>query len=231
MTDRERTFTTPYALDVPALLSTPENPDGSLLVALHGLGMTPESFRDEVSACAPAATTLLIPQGPLPFEMRRPSGIRQGNAWYIYTGDNPEFRAWLPRTEEWLLRVVDHALEHDDIDPGRVDLLGFSQGGYLAGFAGVRNPDSFRRLVVAGGRIKHEILAEPAATAVRDHPEFRVLCVHGDSDESISGDAVRRSADALRAQGLEVSFEAFPAGHRVLREPGCQAAIRRFLSG
>ena len=219
----------PFTHEVPVELHRPEGGgDGSLLVALHGMGMSAASFAPDVLACLPQGTSALIPQAPLPYEMRSPKGIRQGNGWYIYTGDTEGFLASMRHAEAWLLRQVDFAVADHGFDPARVSLLGFSQGGYLAGYMGLRHPKRFRRLVVAAARIKHEVLDEDARRAATK--EFRVLQVHGEADESIAASAARASCDAIAASGVPVEFRAYPAGHAVLRDERCRDEVRAFLA-
>lgn len=219
----------PFTLETPVHVHLPAaDADGSLLVALHGMGMSAGSFARHVLPLTPPASTLLLPQGPLPYEIRREGGIRQGNSWYVYLGDDDQFVESMGHTEAWLLDVVASCVESLDLDPRRVSLLGFSQGGYLAGFVGLRNAERFRRLVVAGGRIKHEVLLDAATAAAST--SLRLLDVHGAEDGSVSLDAVRASAQAIADRGVPVRVETFPTGHAVLRHAPCQAIVREFLA-
>lgn len=217
----------PYTLSSPYDVHAPGGEaDGSLLVALHGQGMSAQSFRRHVMPCVPDGRTALLPQAPLPFEVRREAGIRQGNGWYVYLGDEEGFLRWMDLTGEWVLGIVDTVVRERGLDPARVSLLGFSQGGYLAGYLGIRNAARFERLVVAGARIKHEVLADAARAAAG----FPLLCVHGDEDPSVSVEAVRRSVDVVAAAGPDAVLQTYPAGHAVLKNPSCQAAVRAFLA-
>jgi len=211
--------TAAFAAEVPYRLHVPERCDGSLVVALHGMGQSAASFEEEALACAPDGAAVLVPQGPYAYEMRRREGPpRQGNAWYVFTGDSAEFVASMARTEDWLRALVgtvlldapDEALRPER---ARVALLGFSQGGYLAGFVGVRNPERFRAVVVAAGRIKDEVLMDEAPRAAA--AGLRVL------------DA---SAERLAAAGVAVEFRTYPAAHAVLRDETCRADVRAFLA-
>lgn len=218
----------PFTAEVPVDLHLPQHGDGSLVVALHGMGMSAESFAKDALPCAPEKSAVLIPQAPLAFELRSPKGNRQGNGWYVYTGDTEAFLASMQRTEEWLLRQVDFAVADHGLDGKRVSLLGFSQGGYLAGWTGVRHAARFRRVVVAAGRIKHEVLESDARRAAgRD---FRVFHAHGEKDESVSAAAAQASCAALSAWGADCAFRTFDCGHAVLRDPACAAAVRSFLA-
>ena len=97
----------PFTHEVPVDLHRPDDGgDGSLAVALHGMGMSAASFAKDVLPCLPERASALIPQAPLPFEMRSGKGIRQGNGWYVYTGDTDDFLASMRHAEAWLLRQI-----------------------------------------------------------------------------------------------------------------------------
>lgn len=222
-------YTVPFMLSVPVELHRPADPDGSLVVALHGQGMTPRSFRREALPAMPERATVLLPQAPLPFEIRKEGRFKQGNSWYVYLGDSPEFLTAMERAENWLRYVLEATLARGGLDAERVSLLGFSQGGYLAGFVGLRDPQRYRRLVVAGGRLKHEVL-EDAARAAAQIDGYDVLCVHGEQDAGVPLAPTRESVEVVRAWGVPVTLRTYPAAHHVLRDADCQADVRRFLT-
>src|SRR6185503_2836754 len=97
------------------------------------------------------------------------------------TRESDAFLASMRHVEEWLLKQIDFVVRDHGFDAARVSLVGFSQGGYLAGFVGIRHAARFRRLVVAGGRIKHDVLEDDARRAAAT--KLRVLGVHGEQDE------------------------------------------------
>ncbi len=222
-------FSVPFLQSVPVELHRPEDPDGSLVVALHGQGMRPTSFARETLAAMPKRATVIYPQAPLPFEIRTGTRIKQGNGWYVYLGDTPEFLESMERAEHWLRYVLDATLAKGGLDASRVALLGFSQGGYLAGFVGLRNADRFDRLVVAGSRLKHEVLEDATRAAAAAQPSFRILDVHGEQDASVRPDPCRESAAKITELGVPVDFRTYPAKHYVLRNDACRADVRAFL--
>lgn len=222
-------FSVPFMQSVPVELHRPADGDGSLVVALHGQGMTPRSFRREALPAMPERATVLLPQAPLPFEIRKEGRFRQGNSWYVYLGDAPEFLAAMDRAENWLRYVLDATLARGGLDADRVALLGFSQGGYLAGYVGLRDPERYRRLVVAGARLKHEVLEEDARAAA-EIDGYRVLAVHGEQDEGVRPGPTRESVEAVRAWGVDVTLRTYGTGHHVLRDAGCQGDVRDFLA-
>jgi phospholipase/carboxylesterase len=145
----------------------------------------------------------------------------------VWTGDSEEFTRSLERTAAWLLGVIDAEVAAAGLDAGRVSLVGFSQGGYLAGFTALRHPARFRALVVAAGRLKDEILAADAPRAAA--AGLRVLDVHGEKDAAVRPEPCRASAERLAALGLPVEFRTYDAGHAVLRDPRCRDDVRGFL--
>lgn len=224
-------FGVPFMQSVPVELRRPEEPDGSLVVALHGQGMRPASFARETLPAMPERATVVYPQAPLPFEVRRPGRIKQGNGWYIYLGPTDEgFLASMQRAENWLRYVLEATLARGGLDPDRVSLMGFSQGGYLAGYVGLRNAALFDRLVVAGARLKHEELADAARAAATARPGFRVLDVHGEQDEGVPVEPCRQSAHEIAECGVDVDFQTFDTTHNVLRDDDCRRVVRAFLS-
>jgi predicted esterase len=225
--------TLPFVREVPWRLHLPAGPGVPvpLLVALHGKTDTAARFEAEALGALPPGWGLLVPSGPIPRDHQGPAG-RQGigDAWYLYDGDTPAFRESLDRAEaflvELLLRVRRAAGESRPIDPSRAWLLGFSQGGYLAGMAAVRRPEEFRGAVLVGARLKVEALGGhlPAAAAAGT----AVLALHGSRDLLVAADRQRESVAAARAAGLDATMEEFDAAHAF--PPPMRDAARAWLA-
>ena len=88
---------------------------------------------------------------------------------------------------------------------------------------------NLRFLVVAGARLKHEILEEATRAAAAAHPSFRILDVHGEEDEGVGVESCRESAAKITACGVPVEFRTYPTNHHVLRDDTCRADVRAFL--
>ncbi len=193
-----------------------------LLVALHGKGDRADRFEEEAREAVPPGWALLLPSGPVPRD-RHPAkgGVSLGDSWYLYDGDTPAFRASLAAAEAHLLRVLKHIRRHGVFRPAA--LLGFSQGAYLAGVAGVRHPDRFRAVVQVAGRLKTEMLGPdlPAARGVR------ILGLHGTRDEAVKPGPSAASLAEVRAAGLQAEFREFDAGHEFT--PEMRRAARDWL--
>ena len=182
-----------------------------LVVAFHGMGEDGAGFAELLRGLESDERILLFPDAPLPRETKTDDGRREGFAWYIYTGDQAAFLASVERTETYILSLIDRIIDTQPVDPERVALLGYSQGGYFAGIMALRHPGRFRGLASACCRLKHEIL--PEGDADTPPPSLPILAVHGARDRHIPIDAARDSAESLRALGLDVDFRVFPSGH------------------
>jgi phospholipase/carboxylesterase len=157
----------------------------------------------------------LFPQGVYPYEIRREGSMRIGYAWYLYDGKDEPFRTTLERSETYLLGLIDRVLASCGGDPGRVFLLGFSQGAYLGHFVAIRNAARFAGLVaIAGGRIKEEFVAESLAGSSR----LPVLMLHGEKDEAVPLERARVMQEMLVRHGFPVELKAFDFGHEMRRD-------------
>ena len=163
---------------------------------------------------------LLAPDGPLPFEKRKNPGIAIGHGWYLYTGDQAQFHAELERAEAYVLAWIAKARAERSIDSSRITLLGYSQGGYLAGFLALRHTDLVRGLVLVSTRFKHEFVVQE----LRSAPLPAVLVVHSEGDVAIPWKAAEPSVDLLRHAGADVEVELHGEGHRLPGDLGARVS-------
>lgn len=214
-----------YLLDVAPRGASERGSPPPLLVALHGQGMTAASFRRVLRHLPETGHARLFPEGPHAFEIREGGEIRPGHGWYIFLGDQTAFRVELERSEAHLLAVLDRVeREHGPFDRTRSVLLGFSQGGYLAGFLAARHPERFAGAVIAASRLKHEFLAAELASG--GLPRF--LLLHSPEDPSLPFARAEESRDLLAAAGAQVDLFPHAGGHRL--PPEALAELGRWLA-
>ena len=224
----------PFLLPVPWRLHLPPGRGGPapLLVALHGKGDRADRFEAEALDALPRGWALLVPSAPLPRDRAGGGDRAVGGSWYLYDGDTALFRESLARAEAHVVGLLARILPEAPPpgfrapDPARISLLGFSQGGYLAGVAAVRRPGLFRAAVVAGGRLKHEMLggwAPGAGGGGRARAPPR-----GARAGAAPPAPSERSMGAAREAGLDASFRVLPGGHAF--SPRMRAEARRWLS-
>ena len=111
-----------------------------LLVAIHGMGMCAEEFVEILEPLRQLPIVIFVPDGVYPFEIRAGGNLRIGRGWYLYTGDEERFVRSMKKSGRHLNTLVNQVVKEHGIDPDRIAMMGFSQGGYFAGYFGIRPP-------------------------------------------------------------------------------------------
>jgi phospholipase/carboxylesterase len=189
----------------------PADADGPApaVVVLHGRGADEDDL-------LPVAERL--PGDRHVLSARAPDRLGPGYSWYeldLSAGGLHESQpdaAGFARSRDLLDEFVDEAVEGYPIDPERVGVLGFSQGAILGLATVLERPDAF-----AWCAALHGYLAESHADLDRfDGVEgFPVFLGAGEMDQVIPASRAERAADLLAADGLDVTFEAYPTGHGI----------------
>lgn len=198
------------------------------MVALHGQGMNAEEFSKILSPLRARTSILFVPEGVYPFEVRAAGHLRIGRAWYLYKGDDEGFVRSMKKAGRHLRALIDRVMEEYPVNPERVALLGFSQGGYFAGYFGIRHAALFRGLAVMGARVKHEVLGRELPRS----KHLQVLLTHGRKDRAVPIRLAEQSRDVLLEAGIDVEFRSYDCGHHVTAEQlrDLRAWLKQLLS-
>jgi phospholipase/carboxylesterase len=188
---------------VELLVGPDPGPAGRIaIVALHGLGDTPENFSNWLRAAPISARVLVV---------RAPETYGGGNAWWQPGGDE----ATVARGIDRAARVVKERLESKlgaATMCGTPIVLGFSQGAMVSFAIAARGEMSVRLVVPIAGRlpVENRGVTRPAASRPR------VRAMHGDADERIAIAAGRSTVEALARQGLDATLRSFAGvGHAI----------------
>jgi len=178
-----------------------------LVIALHGMGHGPEHMQRAMQPLLDGPWAWLFPRGLWPYEVRKAGGITIGHAWYMFDGDQGRLRASMEYAAAHLCALHDEVRAR--VALSRTALVGFSQGGYLAGYAGPAHAGRFAAAASIAGRIKHEFLEVPAPVALAQF--------HGARDAVVRAAAAREAAEKCRALGFAdvTYFEDPQAGHEI----------------
>lgn len=195
-----------------------------LVIALHGMGHSEDLMRRYMGELLDRPWIWVFPRGPHPFEMRQPERVRIGYAWYLYTGDQAELRASMKTTTQYLMDLQD--LVRKDFPISESIVVGFSQGGYLAGYVAPHHPERFRGAASIGGRLKWEFMDDAPDTSKK---QVALAQFHGAKDENVAASLAHEGADKCRELGYEdvEYFEDEDAGHEV--SPRLAAALSLWL--
>jgi len=199
-------------------IETAPNPDAAV-IWMHGLGDDGRGWSEVVPALGlprELAVRFLFPHAPV-----MPVTINNGmqmRAWYDIRQANLADRADLDGVRQSQAHV-ERLLAREagrGIAPRRTLLAGFSQGGAIALYAGLRNTERLAGLVALSTYlIAADRLREEASAANRDVPIFMA---HGRDDSLIPVERAVTSREALRTAGYKIEWHDYATEHAVSRE-------------
>lgn len=199
------------------LLHTAHVPAGDgpfpTVIALHGWGASSHDLLGLAPLLHGGAAVVLCPQGVV--EVPVGPGIN-GYGWFPLEPGKPPDEAEFRKGAGALRDFLAAAREVYPIDPERVVVLGFSQGGAMAYEWALSEPEAFAGLVALASW-----LPEPLASAIGERPgqeELPVLVVHGTQDTMVSVDMARASRERLRDFGVQLMYREFEMAHEISRD-------------
>ncbi len=213
---------------LPAIeIETAPNPDAAT-VWLHGLGDDGRGWSEIVPALRlPSSLRMrfLFPHAPvMPVTINRGYQMR---AWYDIREDDFNERADIDGVKKSQAQVEALIARENarGVAASRIVLAGFSQGGAIALYAGLRHAERLGAIVALSTYvIAPAALPAEAASANRDVPIFMA---HGTQDPVVQFRWAQASKDVLVAAGYNVEWHTYPMPHSAVPEE--IAAIREFL--
>ena len=196
-------------------LQSGESPRASVIV-LHGLGADGNDFVpivEQLDLSTIGPVRFIFPSAPV-----RPVTLNNGyrmRAWYDILGPDlarREDEAGLRASAAAVQALIDHEIERG-IAPGRIVLMGFSQGCAMALMVGVRAPQRLAGVVAWSG-----YLPLAASTAAEHSPAsagLPILMAHGRFDAMVVPARGLAARDALLALGYPVQWQDYPMEHSV----------------
>ena len=215
---------------LPAVELDPVGPVRSSVVWLHGLGADGHDFAaivPELNLPHELGVRFVLPHAPsIPVTLN--AGMVMP-AWYDISEVDLQRRhdeAGVRRSAAQVAALL--AREHERGVPwDRIVLAGFSQGGAVALFQGLRHPERLAGLVALSTyMVVAESLDEEASAANQDVPIFQA---HGSLDPMVPLERGEAARDELQRRGYAVDFHTYPIPHSVNMDE--VLAIRAFLMG
>jgi len=218
---------------LPAIeIETGPVPDATV-IWMHGLGDDGRGWSEVVPTLGlppSLRVRFLFPHAPV-----IPVSINQGfrmRAWYDVRAANITERADVEGVRR-SQRQVDALIAREatrGVTASRIVLAGFSQGGAIALFAGLRHPQRLAGLVALSTYlVGPDLLAVEASAANRDVPVFMA---HGTRDPMVQYPWGVASRDTLASAGWSVEWHEYPMEHSAVLEEIAAAGdfIRRVLA-
>lgn len=163
-----------------------------LIVAIHGLGDTPENFI-ELFGDAPFAAAVLAPRGPIPYG--------DGFAWYHppTASTHEQMEAEIKAADAALWAAIDKRAK------GRkVIVTGFSQGGVMSYAAAAWHPAQVRHAFPVAGRLPANLWPKAGGT-----PPAPTDALHGSDDTMIPMADGQATIKAFKEAGSKAAIHMY----------------------
>lgn len=204
---------------LPHVVIEPEGPPRAAVVWLHGLGADGHDFEPIVPHLGlddALRIRFVFPHAP-----RIPVTINSGMvmpAWYDITGldfDRRHDEVGIRRSAEQVAALIDDQIERG-VPAEKIVLAGFSQGGAVALFEGLRQSRPLAGIVALSTYVVLEdALASERAAERTDVPIFQG---HGSFDSMVGIERGRRAHEILTGWGYAPTFREYPMDHAVCAE-------------
>lgn len=200
------------------LLHTTHVPAGEgpfpTVIALHGWGASAHDLLGLAPYFHGGEALVVCPEGSLAFEAG-PGAV--GHGWFPITGGGPPDAASFEEAVEGLQAFLDAWIPDHPVDPEKLVVLGFSQGGVMAYALALRDPVRFSALVALSSWLPAEL-----ADRLPRRPDSVALPVfvsHGTEDPMIPVARAQESNDRLVELGYVPIYREYAMQHEIRPEP------------
>ncbi|MBV7314332.1 carboxylesterase [Shewanella sp. NIFS-20-20] len=210
------------------LVVEPKQTASACVIWLHGLGDSADGFAPIVNSLhLPATSSIRFIFPNAPEQAVTINGGYIMRAWYDIKSLDLHDRADMPgvmASEQLINQLIDDQIAKG-IPANKILLAGFSQGGVVSLFTGLRCQHTLAGLMAlscylpGGDRLPAALSAENRATPI--------LFQHGQQDDVVIPAAAEMARDALLEGGYPLDFSFFPVAHGLSAEQ--ILPIRQFI--
>ena len=202
---------TSFKVEVPyKLIETGSKGEKPLFVYLHGRGQNLETFEKSMAPFMDFRGYHLFIQGPYADSQMTGHREKWGFMWYLYNGKQGSFIKSLEYTAEFIQEIVDHVRQFIKAD--RLCMIGYSMGGYQAGYFAMTRWKHTNDLIVMGGRIKTEVLT---ASRIQNMKHQQILAIHGTKDDVVLPGPQKEAIDYLKSKKINAEMREINDTHRL----------------
>ncbi|NNF51777.1 MAG: carboxylesterase [Gammaproteobacteria bacterium] len=200
---------------------------GASVIWLHGLGADGNDFE-------PIVPQLDIEEIPIRFVFPhapvRPVTLNAGfqmRAWYDIVGidrSSPQDREGIMQSQADVAALIRRENQRG-VETSNIVLAGFSQGGAVALYTGLRYPEKLAGIMGLSTYLPHT--EDTADERVSVNHGTEIFMAHGVHDDVVALSLGSDSKDVLLDLGYEVTWKTYPVAHNVAMEEVTD--IRRWL--
>ena len=172
-----------------------------MIVAIHGLGDTPENFAHVFDAFSEGAR-LILPQGVDPTD-------GGGWSWFDIRARDPDVEALAKgiKSSADKIAVAIGELKSKRPTKGQPIVTGFSQGGMLTFTLAVHHPDAVGVAVPVGGWLPPPLWPQDKPSEGKALPP--TLALHGTADRAVIYEPTKEAVDHLAGLGFPVELKTY----------------------
>jgi phospholipase/carboxylesterase len=179
------------------------------IIALHGWGANALDLMGLAPYIAGGKFMVICPQGP----MEVPVGPVVGYGWFPIRMGTPPREDQIDEAVDRASEFIDAALKRYPVNPRKLVMLGFSQGGVMAFRLAFRSPERFAALVGISTWFPPELKQNLSNNdAIQQLP---TLLQHGRADDMIELSRAKESLEHLRELKVPVTFREYDCGHEI----------------
>jgi len=192
------------------LIQTGKNPQ-HLLVYLHGYKQNIQILQKKFDQLITINAFHLFIQAPhILYDESRKRPIEEwGRAWYLFDGSQQVFIRSMEESSRFLESVLHNV--NNQYSVSKTGIIGYSMGGYLAGYFAFSRSELIDELVVIGARLKTEVFEQ----TLDQYNHIKVLALHGKNDESVRLKPQRDEIEKLKQLGYQAELLQTNSGHRI----------------
>jgi len=186
------------------------------IIWMHGLGADGHDFEPIAPELGlPADTRFIFPHAP-----QRPITINGGmvmRAWYdiVELGGARQDESGFRDSDRLIGEVIEREVERG-VPLEKIVLAGFSQGGAMALFSGLRYPKKLAGLIVLSAYLPlHEKIG---AEINRENLDIPIFMAHGSQDPMVPMALGKLSSEQLTQWGARPEWHDYPIPHSVCAE-------------
>jgi phospholipase/carboxylesterase len=183
------------------------------ILALHGWGASAQDLLGLAPYLHGGEALVVCPEGPVAFEIQQ--GYL-GHGWFPIRTGRPPDPSEFARGAALLRGFLDELPKHYPVNPRKLVVLGFSQGGVMGYDLVLREPERFAGLVALSSWLPPELVASVARRP--ELAQLPVFVAHGSEDPMLPVAMGQASRDSLLQLGVPATYREYPMGHEVRPE-------------
>jgi predicted esterase len=181
-----------------------------LILYLHGFGDNLKIFEETCKPFLKLEAYHLFIQGPFPINVKSQNKTvsNWGRVWYLYDGKRKQFIKSLELCSEFIQEIVDNLIKF--LHVSKMCVIGYSMGGYVAGYFALTRWKHVNELVVAGCRVKTEVIQDENWVNLN---HLEVFALHGSNDTVVDYIPQKKEIEKLNSNGVNASFKLLETDH------------------